>query len=365
MICDPIYLFLKLKRLVKARIQIAVSKRKAEAERDRGYRKELTLGGTRRYPPLRKILRGLAVASIFVFFLSFGTSQPVPADSSEREEPPILRPTLLADSLPPPKITAKSAYLLDLKSGFVLYDKNSQLRVPPASTTKIATALVALDNYELEEVVRVPSSCTFRSGESLMGLFPGERISVRNLLRGLLIVSGSDAACALAEYHREGMLEFIGEMNALVASLGLERTYFVNPSGTDSTHQYSTAKELALLAREALKKRFLRETIEIREINISSIDGKRWHKLKNTNELLGELPGIAGVKTGYTAKAKEVLVFYFSTKGEKEDLPASGGVEPHFKRGGKELLGTVMGSDDRFADAGLLLNWALSSFLFP
>lgn len=361
MICDPIYLLLKFKRIVKARIQIAVSKRKAEVEQGRGYRKELTLGGTRRYPPLGKILRGLprdpaklyhgilrgsAVVLVSVLFLSFGTGQSVPADSSEQAGPPVLRPTLLADSLPPPKITAKSAYLLDLKSGFVLYDKNSQLRVPPASTTKIATALVAFDDYRLEEVVAVHPDCAFRSGESLMGLFPNERISVRNLLRGVLIASASDAACALARHHREGMLEFIGEMNALADSLDLERTYFVNPSGMDSTHQYSTARELALLAEEALGKRFLRETVKIREMNISSIDGKRWHKLKNTNELLGKMKGVLGVKTGYTAKAKEVFVFYL-------------------KRGEQELLGTVMGSNDRFGDAGLLLNWALSSFLFP
>ncbi|PIS12476.1 hypothetical protein COT70_00645 [candidate division WWE3 bacterium CG09_land_8_20_14_0_10_47_33] len=330
---DPSYLLPKTKRLVETSIQIIVLKAKVLIQQSFGFGKELTW---------RDVLRFLVVVAMAGFLLSFGSSQLTPAD----QKVSLLHPILLADASLPPKITARSAYLLDLQSGFVLYDKNSLRKLPPASTVKVATALVALDNYKLDEVVVVPSTCVLRTGESIMGLQPREKITVRDLLRGLLIASASDAACTLAYHHPEGVLTFVAAMNHLAAALKLEQTYFVNPTGLDSSLQYSSAQDLTVLTKKALKDPFLCEVVKTKEITVSSNDGKFQHYLKTTNELLGKIPGILGVKTGYTGKAKEVFVFYF-------------------KGGEREFLGAVMGSSDRFSDTKDLLAWILSSFRFP
>lgn len=330
MILDPAYLLLKIRRELKARFNAVQLEGK------------LTWASVRYYLP-----RGLATALIFITFVSFGSDQVIPVGGVSAE-PPASRPILPRGASLPPNITAKAAYLIDLKSGFVLYDKNSLLELPPASTTKIATALVALADYGLDDVVEVPSGCSFKArvGESLMGLFPGENISVRNLLQGLLIASGSDAACALAQHHWGGEAAFVAKMNNLAVTFGLERTRFTNPSGLDDPAHSSTAQELALLTKSALENEYFRQVVGTQEANISSADGRRWHKLETTNTLLREMPGIFGVKTGYTTEAGETFVFYFA-------------------RGERELLGTLLGSGDRFSDAKNLLNWALSSFVFP
>jgi D-alanyl-D-alanine carboxypeptidase (penicillin-binding protein 5/6) len=324
MIFDPVYLIFKLKRLIKARYEVA------------RYRGEITRAN---------VLRVGASAGFIFLSLSFGAVGLSPAGGEGRVSL-ALPPHLIAGAALPPKITAESAYVIDPASGFVLYDKNSARELPPASATKIVTALVAVSRYGLEDVVRVPSDCTFREGESLMGLFPNEQITVGNLLRGMLIVSGSDAACALASHFSAGESGFVEEMNVAVGSLGIERTHFVNPTGMDAESHYATAQELTLLASKVRDDPFLLEAVGTTEANVASADGRRWHKLETTNELLGVVPGFLGIKTGYTPKAKEVFVFYF-------------------KQGQVELLGAVMGSDDRFGDARALASWILGSFIFP
>jgi len=326
MIPDPFYCFLKLRRLVRARYAVA---------RHRG---ELTLSNALR--------AGMAV-SFFLLSFSFGEVWSAPAGDGG-EVTLGQTPRLIAGAPPPPSITAESAYVIDLASGFVFYDKNSARELPPASATKIATALVSLCHYNLDDVLVVPPACSFRArvGESLMGLFSGERITVRNLLRGMLIASGSDAACVLAARHSGGESGFVGEMNEVASMLGLERTHFVNPTGMDAASHYSTARELTVLARKALANPTFREIVRTEEDNVASADGRRWHRLETTNKLLETMPGILGVKTGYTARAKEVFVFYFV-------------------RNGHEFLGAVLGSDDRFGDAQVLINWILSSFFLP
>ncbi len=324
MILDPFYFLSKCRRVVKARFEVA------------RYKGELTLAN---------ILRVGGGAAFIFLSLSFGVTG-FSLAGGKGGDVLVSPPYLIVGAPPPPEVTAASAYVLDPASGFVLYDKNSACELPPASATKITTALVATSYYSLDDVIRVSPDCTFREGESLMGLFPGEQLSVRNLLQGMLIASGSDAACALANSYPGGELRFVEEMNAVAVSLGLERTHFMNPTGADEEFHYSTAQELVALAREALGDPFLQETVGMAAANVASADGKRWHQLETTNKLLETFPGILGVKTGYTPKAKEVFVFYF-------------------KRDRVELLGAVMGSDDRFGDARLLIEWALSSFIFP
>lgn len=329
MILDPVYLLLRIKRILKACVSTAQLRREL-TWKSAGY----------------SLLRDLAVVTVFITFISFGSNRVGLADGATGEQL-APRPILLHGASPSPSITARSVYLIDLESGFVLYDKSSLLALPPASTTKIVTALISLADYGLDDVVVVPSDCSYGAlvGESLMGLFPGESVSVRNLLQGLLIASGSDAACALARYHWGGEAAFVAEMNALAVTLGLGRTHFVNPSGLDDPAHYSTAQELTLLAERALRNECFRQVVGTKVADVSSVDGKRWHKLEATNTLLNDVPGILGVKTGYTAEAGETFVFYF-------------------RKGEREFLGTVLGSNDRFADAKALLDWVLSSFLF-
>ncbi len=321
---DPIYLLSRIKKVAEVRIQTTTLKGKLTG---------------------KNILRGGFVFLGLTFLLSFGPPQTTPA-KSDGQEALALKPVFIVHSSSPPKLTALSAYLIELKSGSVLFDKEAFFRLPPASATKIITALVAFGSYPLDEVVEVHPACVWKEGESIMGLYSRERITVKNLLRGVLIASASDAACALANHHPGGLEEFVGGMNALVSGLGLEQTHFVNPSGIDGEAHYSTAKDLTLLAKEALSNTFIQKTVGIREINVASVNKKNWHLLETTNKLLGVRTGIFGVKTGYTTKAKGVFVFYF-------------------KKGEIEILGTIMGSKNRFGEAKRLLTWALSSFIFP
>jgi D-alanyl-D-alanine carboxypeptidase (penicillin-binding protein 5/6) len=350
---DPIYLALKLKRKLKGwlytlRYRNNISREGikeflADPNISKDQLKRLGLASLR---PMRVV----AVSAVFVLLLSFGagsetSSAGAVGGASAVELTSVSRPAPLAGVGAAPKLTAKTAYLVDPKTGFVFYDKHSSRKRPAASTVKLATAIVALDNFDLDEVVRVRLSCVNRAGESLIKLLSGEKLTVRNLIKGMLVASGSDAACALASHYRGGSAEFISEMNKLSESLGLDRTRFDSFSGL-SAGSYSTAQELVLLAKEALSRPVIKKTVRIRKSVISSTDKEHWHELVNTNELLGRVDGVLGVKTGYTLKAGEVLVFYL-------------------KRGEKEILGSVMGSKDRFRDAQKLLNWALSSFLFP
>lgn len=199
-----------------------------------------------------------------------------------------------------PSVSAKSAVLYDPLSGHILYAKNEQEPMGMASTTKIMTALVSLEQYDLRQSVTVEKAWTGIEGSS-MYLKTGEKLTVSDLLYGLLLASGNDAAAALAGLDPGGEEAFVEKMNQKVLDLGLENTHFENPSGLDGETHHTTALELAKLAACALENETFAEMVATQQIQVAG----RW--LTNHNRLLKEMDA-CGVKTGYTKSCGRCLV---------------------------------------------------------
>ena len=200
-----------------------------------------------------------------------------------------------------PILQAECAVLMDGDSGEVLFSKDPDKPHGMASTTKIMTALVALELYDPEAVVTVRPQWTQIEGSSIY-LKPGEQVTVQTLLYGLLLESGNDAAEALAGMHPEGKPGFVHAMNAKASALGLTSTHFANPSGLDEEDHYTTARELALLACDAMKEPVFSRIVETKEIEMDA------RCFRNHNKLLWRMEGCVGVKTGYTKAAGRILV---------------------------------------------------------
>ena len=196
--------------------------------------------------------------------------------------------------------SATAAILLDADTGEVLYEKNADRQMLIASTTKILTALVALDCASLQKEITVAQSHMVEG--SSMYLKPGEKVTVEQLLYGLLLNSGNDAALALADACCGSVENFVAEMNRMAAQLGMEHSSFANPNGLDAENHYSTARDMARLAAAAAKNpTFVRlcSTVQV------SCAGRT---MTNHNRLLREVDGCIGMKTGYTKAAGRTLV---------------------------------------------------------
>lgn len=202
-------------------------------------------------------------------------------------------------------INARSYVVLDRKSKKILIGKNEYNKVKMASTTKIMTATVVLENCNLNDIVTV-SKKAGGTGGSRLGLKANDKISVHDLLYGLLLCSGNDAAVALAEHVSGSILDFCELMNIKAKELGMSNTHFETPHGLDSDGHYTTAYELALITDYALQNHTFRKIVETKNYTIN-INGYP-KTLLNTNELLGVVNGIYGVKTGFTNGANRCLV---------------------------------------------------------
>jgi D-alanyl-D-alanine carboxypeptidase len=232
-----------------------------------------------------------------------------------------------------PEISAEGIYLVDLPSFTPVFSRNENGKLFPASTTKILTALVAYDVYKPDQVVTVKR--TIDEGQ-LMGLVVGEKITIENLLYGMLVYSGNDAAYVLADHY--GYDKFIDLMNKKAESLGMKNSHFANSNGLDVQSQYSTAFDLSLAARQLLKNPFLSKIVSTKEITISDVDFKYFHQLTNVNKLLGEIQGLGGLKTGYTEEAGENLVSFY-------------------KKNGHQFVIVILKSLDRFNDTRNIIKW--------
>jgi D-alanyl-D-alanine carboxypeptidase len=242
----------------------------------------------------------------------------------------------------PPSVSAPEVAVVDDASGLLLYGQAAHAREAPASTTKIATAIVTLEHVQsLETLVRITvdgQAMAAADGSSIMGLSPGQRLSVRTLLYGLMLPSGNDAAEQLARSIAESRAEFVGWMNSLASDeLGLADTHFVNPSGLDDDGHYSSAYDLAQLARRAMRDDVFRDIVATPEIRSERF------LLVGHNPLIGGYPGADGVKTGSTDAAGHALV-------------------GSAVRDGHRVYVVVMHSDDILADASALFDWAWSAF---
>lgn len=239
-----------------------------------------------------------------------------------------------------PKLSTSGVYIVDIPSNIVLYEKNADEKFYPASTTKLMTALVAMDQFNLDDVMTVK---TVIAEERKMGLFTGEKLTFESLLYGALVHSGNDAAYTIAENFPGGVEKFVEKMNEKAESLNLVNTHFTNPIGFDDPSHYTTAKELSQIARAAIQNKEIAKIVSIKAITVSDVTFSYYHPLSNVNELLGKISGMSGIKTGYTQTAGEVLV-------------------SEVKRNGHDVLFVVLKSQDRFGETESLINWVFDNY---
>lgn len=246
---------------------------------------------------------------------------------------------VLVTSDRPGYLSAKSVLVFDPDSQIVLFEKDSRERLLPASTAKLMTALVAIDNCDLNKTVTVNH---FETTGSQMGLQLGERITVRSLLYGMLISSGNDAASVLAQYCADGEGGFVELMNEKAAEIGLSQTHFVNPTGLDAKGLYSTAADLGRLASFAIENKTIAQIVSVKETSVPDATFSIWHSLSNVNQLLGKVPGIFGIKTGETAGAKENLIALAAKDNHR-------------------VVTVILGSDDRFGETQQIIEWTFKN----
>jgi D-alanyl-D-alanine carboxypeptidase (penicillin-binding protein 5/6) len=239
---------------------------------------------------------------------------------------------------PYPPISAEGVFVADLSSFTPIFERNSKQKYYPASTAKIMTALVVADVFKPTDVIMVTKQITKEDQPywQLMGLATGEKMTVENLLYGTLVYSANDAAVTLAKAY--GYDAFIEKMNKKADELGMKHSHFTNPTGIDEYGQLTTPYDLALAGRALLRNSYLAKFVSTKEIIISDVDYKYFHKLDNVNKLLGEVVGIGGLKTGYTELAGENLVSFY-------------------KKNGNQYIIVVLKSLDRFEDTKSLTQW--------
>jgi serine-type D-Ala-D-Ala carboxypeptidase (penicillin-binding protein 5/6) len=209
------------------------------------------------------------------------------------------------ETLDRPVVKASALYMIELQSGRVLLEKHATRRLPPASLTKIMTALIALESAPLQEIVKIdPRAVVHHSSYDFK---PGEEFLLRDLVTAMLVVSANDACEAVAWHIGGGDKRFVAMMNERAVRLGLKNTHFANPCGFDAPGHYSTAADLAKLAERALQQPFFSMMVRTLIRDISTVDGTRHMLLHTTNELLVD-PDVNGVKTGYTSKAGRCLI---------------------------------------------------------
>ncbi len=230
-----------------------------------------------------------------------------------------------------PQISAKGAIVIDADSKVILYSKNPDLRFSTASTTKIMTALTALDHFKLDEVLTVKDATT---EGVILGLKSGQQMTFENLLYGLLLPSANDIAQTIAQNYSQDPNEFVKAMNRNALKYNLYNTHFQDPAGLEDEGDYTTPLDLARLASVAIQNEVFAKIVSTKEKVVADLNGNTY-SVKNLNKLLG-VDGVDGIKTGYTEGAGQVLV---TSKIEK----------------GHTLIIVVMGSEDRFLDTEKLL----------
>lgn len=246
---------------------------------------------------------------------------------------------------PAPSVGAAAAVLLDATTGQILFEKRAHERRPPASTTKIMTAILALEMGRLDETVTVSARAAHTEGSS-MYLRPGDRYPLRDLLAGLLLVSGNDAAVAIAEHIGGSVENFAILMTARARSLGLEDTRFRNPHGLTEGGHFSSAFDLAMMARHALGDRRFSDLVCRGHAEACGVDragGRIVQDLLNTNRLLFSYQWADGVKTGTTAAAGNCLVASATRYGQR-------------------LIAVVLDSPDRWGETARLLDWGFRNY---
>ena len=241
-----------------------------------------------------------------------------------------------------PRIGASAAILVEATSGAVLYAKNEHRRRAPASTTKMMTAIVVLEKARLRDVVTV-SRRAARTPGSTLGLKTGERIRLDELLQGVMLCSGNDGSVALAEHVAGSEAEFASLMNRKALELGALHTQFKNAHGLRAPSHYSTAFDLAIIARYAMKYPLFERYVGTKEEEMIWESSEKTRPIRNTNRLLWSFAGADGIKTGTTNEAGYCLVASAS-------------------RYGRRFIAVVLHSPDRWGDCARLLEYGFNEF---
>jgi D-alanyl-D-alanine carboxypeptidase (penicillin-binding protein 5/6) len=230
----------------------------------------------------------------------------------------------------------KAEIVMELSQGVVLHEKNASERLPMASTTKIMTALIIVEDCDLEEEITVPNEAVGVEGSSIY-LKYGETVTVGDLVYGLMLRSGNDSAHALAIHHSGSVEKFVEKMNERGNELGLEHTHFANPSGLPDDNHYTTASDLCKLACSAMKNSTFKEIVSTKNYS-----GK-YRSFVNKNKILYNLEGANGVKTGYTLKAGRCLV-------------------SSAERGGMDVVCVVLNCPDMYERSANLINFCFNNY---
>ncbi len=234
-----------------------------------------------------------------------------------------------------PMVSAQSAIVLDIKTGRVLYEKNIDQQLPMASTTKILTALVAIENGDLEELVKITGETTNIEGSSIY-LQPGEIMTLKDLLYGLMLCSGNDAASTIAKHIGGSVENFAEMMNQKAIEIGAVNSSFVNPHGLSASGHFTTAYDLALISMEAMRNDVFKKIVGTK-LWIAEREGNRYKYFYNKNKVLSQYRGGTGVKIGYTKNAGRCLV----ASAKRDDM---------------EVVSVVLNDPNWFNDAYSLMN---------
>lgn len=310
---------------------------------------------------IKKVILFIAIILIFFYgysFISLITTQQYIPNTFTAPIPKLLVNTFLQNetgvlwkpnvkkstpsSDPMPVITAKSALTYDLTDEKLLYSKDIHKRLPLASLTKIMTAIIALDSISLEKKITVTESAS-TIGENSMGLSRGETLTLSELLYGLILHSGNDAAETIAQNSPFGRENFVYLMNKKAEELGLSNTRFTNPSGLEGDGaQYSTVYDLLVITKLALSyPEFAKVASTVEHVIPYTSEHKAFYLYNETN-LLTSYPGVKGVKTGYTEEAGLCLVTYLEYKGHK-------------------VIGVIFNSQSRRSEMAEILDYSLKT----
>lgn len=249
-----------------------------------------------------------------------------------------------AETIKEPDVNSRACVVIDRKTNSVLFGKNENSKKKMASTTKIMTATIIIEKCNLSDTIEISKKAA-GTGGSRLGLKTGDKITILDLLYGLMLRSGNDAAVALAEYAGGDINGFAELMNAKALDLGLTNTHFETPHGLDSNEHYTTAYELALLSNYALNNPTFAKIVGTKNYTIT-INGSP-KALSNTNELLGNMEGVYGIKTGFTNGANRCLV-------------------TACKRNNIDIICVVLGADTkkfRTIDSIKLINYVFNNFV--
>jgi D-alanyl-D-alanine carboxypeptidase (penicillin-binding protein 5/6) len=283
----------------------------------------------------------LLFLAAFVIQVEFKQNLPVNTKAYEIRKafPPLV---FLPEHHQGPPVHASASVLIESKSGAVLFAKNEDQQRAPASTTKMMTAIVALEKGNLNQIVKVSRRAANTPGSSIW-LRAGERITIRELLKGMMLQSGNDGSMAVAEGISGNMESFVDLMNRKAKEIGALNTNFRNPHGLRAPSHYTTALDLALIARYGLEKPQFAGLVKQKTAIVKWAEQNREMGVTNTNRLLWGLEGADGVKTGTTNEAGYCLVASAT-------------------RDGKQLIAVVLNSGNRWGDCGRLLEYGFREF---